>query len=331
MSLAAAFILQKNGEKVRPRELASGVLALDPSHFAKKKSEYEARSGGRSVTYQIEREIYARREAIVGADARIQIDASDGIRFFATNDKGDNEPISVPSDESALEPNPIQALRIIAEADTADEDGNKEKALYPNLMEFLADSESTLSMRINENRSSNRRGRNGNKWLHPDVVGMIVPDLGWSRIVRDCSRLLPTRKAKLVSIEVKLRLTSSDIRESFFQAVSNSQWANRAYLAATEIRGEDTWRELEMLCALHGVGYIRLIQGDPHSGRILIPAREREEVDWASANRIAVENEDFREYLEAVLNYLQTGSVVGRLWQFAPANADPRAPRLSDR
>ncbi|MFO7619873.1 MAG: hypothetical protein R6W81_01225, partial [Bacteroidales bacterium] len=49
MSLAAAFILQQNGEKIRPRELASGVLALDPSHFAKKKSEYEARSGGRSA------------------------------------------------------------------------------------------------------------------------------------------------------------------------------------------------------------------------------------------------------------------------------------------
>ena len=46
----------------------------------------------------------------------------------------------------------------------------------------------------------------------------------------------------------------------------------------------------------------------------MIPAREREEVDWASANRIAVENADFRDYLQNVLNYLQTGALMDRLW-----------------
>lgn len=39
--------------------------------------------------------------------------------------------------------------------------------------------------------------------------------------------------------------------------MSNGIWANRAYVAA-EIRGEDTWREPESLCAAHGIGYIRI-------------------------------------------------------------------------
>lgn len=53
---------------------------------------------------------------------------------------------------------------------------------------------------------------------------------------------------------------------------------------------------------------------DPDGCRILIPAREREVVDWVSANRIAAENADFRDYLQNALNYLQTGSPMERLW-----------------
>lgn len=211
----------------------------------------------------------------------------------------------------------IARLKEIAASEVLEAEEIREKDLYPNLQEFLQDVENVLSKRINESRSSSRRGKLGNMWLHPDIVGMIVPDLKWGDIVRECSRLLPTRKAKLISGEVKIRLFSSDIRESFFQTVSNSQWTNRAYFAATEIKGEETWRELEMLCALHGIGYIKLDTQDPRSGRIIIPAREREEVDWASANRIAVENEDFRDFLKAVLNYLKTGEIVLSLWELS--------------
>ena len=62
------------------------------------------------------------------------------------------------------------------------------------------------------------------------------------------------------------------------------------------------------------LGYIRIDPEDPDGCRILIPAREREEIDWASANRVAAENGDFRDYLQNVLNYLQTGSLMERLW-----------------
>ena len=96
--------------------------------------------------------------------------------------------------------------------------------------------------------------------------------------------------------------------------MSNSLWANRAYLAATEVKGQDTLEELTVLCSLHGVGYIAIDPENVSESRILIPARERDEVDWASANRIAQENADFRAYLKQVLNYLHTGQVVLQLW-----------------
>jgi uncharacterized protein len=160
-----------------------------------------------------------------------------------------------------------------------------EADLYPVLQTFLLERESIVSKRIREQTSSNRRGRNGNKWLHPDIVGMHAPGREWHEVVRLCSRELPTRKAKLVAVEVKRVLSAGDVRQHFFQTVSNGTWANRAYLAAAEIRGKDTWRELETLCAAHGAGYIRIDPEDPDGCRILIPAREREEIDWASGSR----------------------------------------------
>jgi uncharacterized protein len=40
---------------------------------------------------------------------------------------------------------------------------------------------------------------------------------------------------------------------------------------------------------------------------LLIPARERGEIDWDTANRLATENNDFLEYLKLVRQLYQTG------------------------
>jgi hypothetical protein len=45
-----------------------------------------------------------------------------------------------------------------------------------------------------------------------------------------------------------------------------------------------------------------------------LPARTRPEVDWQSVNRILVENEDFKDYIELVSNYYQTGRYRDRDW-----------------
>ncbi len=310
--LTADLLLAQRGRRFSARELAEALLAAHPRHFAAKREAYEAKNPGKSVAYQIEREIYARRHAIVEADPAIEVDASDRMLFFAESPRAtpappvDEPPLPAALDPARLGPGAEREAEGAAERVEAD--------LYPVLQTFLLERESIVTKRIREQTSSNRRGRYGNKWLHPDVVGMHAPGRDWLDVVRRCSMELPTRKAKLVAVEVKRVLSAGDIRQHFFQTVSNGTWANRAYLAACEIRGEDTWRELETLCAAHGIGYIRIDPEDPDGCRILIPAREREEVDWASANRIAAENADFRDYLQNVLNYLQTGALMDRLW-----------------
>lgn len=282
------------------------ALALVDEHRARFKSKGDRLGSKSALVTQITREIYGRRASMVSQFPEILTDASRSpIRLFV---------------EAADEPEVIVGKPTTAAGTATDEveaaaaEQRREHSLYVPLQAYLAESHGIVSKRIRESTSSNRRGRFGNRWLHPDIVGMMTPGLHWDDLIRQCSSEMSTRRAKLVSVEVKLALTASTVRESFFQAASNSLWANRAYLAATEVRGEDTLEELTVLSSLHGVGYIAIDPDNLSESRVLIPAREREEVDWASANRIASENADFRAYLEQVLNYLQTGRVVQQLW-----------------
>lgn len=170
------------------------------------------------------------------------------------------------------------------------------------------------AMRIDEKRSSNKRGPNGNRWLYPDVVGMEDLSVDWHREVSDCVARYFDKKTKLWSCEVKLLINRSNVRECFFQAVSNSSWANLGYLVAAEVGGSDTLKELRLLSAAHGIGFIKLNAQNVEESQVLIPARERPDVDWDMVNRLAVENSDFMNYVKLVKNFYLTGETRSLSW-----------------
>lgn len=203
----------------------------------------------------------------------------------------------------------VAAAENTAVAQTADSNDSKigEHALYPLLSLYLWEEFGVYSKRIDEKRSSNKRGPNGNRWLYPDVVGMEDLGVEWHQEVRDCVNQYSDKRTKLWSFEAKLLINRSNARECFFQAVSNSSWANFGYLVAAEIEGQDTLKELRLLFAAHGIGVIKLDADNPAESQVLIPARERDEIDWDMANRLATENRDFLEYVKLVKQFYQTG------------------------
>ena len=182
----------------------------------------------------------------------------------------------------------------------------READLYPKVGAFLQDAYGIHSKRIDERNSSNKMGRGGNRWLYPDVVGVEDLSRSWEGIIKECVEKHSDKKVKLWSFEVKTEIRRSNVRECFFQAVSNSSWANYGYLVAAQLEynAED---ELRILSALHGIGFILLDDSMPKKGSVLIPARERVDVDWNTANRIAEANTDFADYIERVSDFLQTG------------------------
>lgn len=302
-SLVVDYLGRRPGELLAVAEIARALVEEHPERFRKKE---EGLGGRPALITQLTREIYGRRAALLRQYPQVATDESRSpLRLFV-------EGAEEPSRQSAPAKGPRTTRPDLLEGQA--EEQRREHDLYRPLQEFLRDSQGTVSKRIRESTSKNRRGQNGNRWLHPDIVGMIAPGQDWEDLVRQCSNAMPITRAKLVALEVKVELTRASLRESFFQAVSNSLWANRAYLAATRVKGADTLAELTMLSSLHGVGFISIDSDNPAESRVVIPAREREEVDWASANRIAAENADFRVFLQQVLNYLQTGQLVEKLW-----------------
>ncbi len=188
-----------------------------------------------------------------------------------------------------------------------------EHDLYPLLIKFLAEETGLFCRRIDERKSRNSQGAGGNHWLHPDIVALETLDKNWSSVVRDCVRNSNDAFVRLWSFEVKKDLNKSNVRKSFFQAVSNSSWANYAYLVATGLDSA-VEAELQMLSGLHGVGVLILNTQSLFDSQILIPARERNNIDWLSVNRITEENKDFESFIDQVGIYIQTGRLTKSLW-----------------
>lgn len=189
-----------------------------------------------------------------------------------------------------------------------------EHELYPILIDYLKSELKLYCQRIDERRLKNSRGSGGNQWLHPDIVAMQPVDKEWNELIRSCVKQGAGQSVRLWSFEVKKELSGSNARKSFFQAVSNSSWANEGYLVATSISDSSVEQELRMLSALHGIGVILLNPENPSESEMMLPARSRADVDWQSVNRILVENEDFKDYIELVSTYYQTGRVRARDW-----------------
>ena len=86
------------------------------------------------------------------------------------------------------------------------------------------------------------------------------------------------------------------MRQYFFQAVSNSSWANEGYLVCLDI-DEDLKNELQRLSNAFGIGVIKLNPEDINNSEIVCPARFNENIDWDTLDRLAEESEDFRTFL----------------------------------
>lgn len=184
-----------------------------------------------------------------------------------------------------------------------------EHDLYPMLIDFVASETNAEAMRISESTASNKKGPGANKWLYPDVVAIEALTVGMNKEVVDAVRHSGDRRARLWSFEVKRLLNRSNVREAYFQAVSNSSWASFGYLAAAEIEGADTIKEIQMLYSVHGIGLIEIDMNSPTESVIRIPARERVSIEWLMCSRLADENKDFASFIKKVRQFYQTGDL----------------------
>jgi hypothetical protein len=301
------FLASRPEQKFTARQIAQWIFEEYPSECEQKKINSTFITSDADLIQQIVAEIGSQRPALQKRNPQVKTTEGRPRQYYWTTktDQAEVDEAETEGKESPL----ISGAASLKESD-----------LYPVVSEYLWSELGIYSKRIDERKSSNKQGPRGNKWLYPDLVGMEDLTADWHHEIKGVVKEYADKKTKLWSFEVKLLLNRSNLREAFFQAVSNSSWANFGYLVAAEVEGADTMKELRMLFSLHGIGLIQIDPENPAESQILIPARERLEVDWATCNRLTQENRDFLQFVKLVRQFHQTGDPRPKDWDIPENN-----------
>ncbi len=140
-------------------------------------------------------------------------------------------------------------------------------------------------------------GKDSNQiWTHPDVVGIRFLNLQSKASQSFLKAINRVDTFKLSSYEIKKEINSdSELKKAFFQAVSNSSWANYGYLVAFEISDSLT-EEMERLNQSFGIGIIEL-DSNPYKSKVLFQPKYRD-LDFKTIDKLCKINKDFEKFIE---------------------------------
>ncbi|WQY11587.1 COG2958 family protein [Helicobacter pylori] len=143
------------------------------------------------------------------------------------------------------------------------------------------------------------------RWLYPDMVGVRFLHAEWSNEnLIAFSKKFDTLPVKLVSFELKKEISVHNCRECYFQAISNSSWANEGYLVGRHIDTHNP-QLMDLLKRLHasfGIGVIDL-RTDEDKSAILLNAKYKEKIDYTMAQELSDKNKKFSDFLKSVVDY----------------------------
>lgn len=221
---------------------------------------------------------------------------------------------------------------LLEEVIEKEESSYNEEDLYPLFSAWLyqnneitEEANPIFSTRINEKLT--KKGEKGtNEWLNPDIVGvkfLFLQETG-HKLREDITNFLDSKVVSLVEIysfEVKKELNYHNLRESFFQAVSNSSWANYGYLVAEKISDDQEFKkELERLSITYGIGVVKLNKGVNSDnfvgfGENLFEARFNPTVDYRFLVKYG--NKDFIRFLEQIGSAIKTKNINPKDWDYS--------------
>ncbi len=143
------------------------------------------------------------------------------------------------------------------------------------------------------------------RWLYPDMVGVrfLHAELSNENLIA-FSKKFDTLPVKLMSFELKKEISVHNCRECYFQAISNSSWANEGYLVGRHIDTHNP-QLMDLLKRLHasfGIGVIDL-RTDEDKSTILLNAKYKEKIDYTMALELSEKNPKFSGFLKSVVDY----------------------------
>ncbi len=200
-------------------------------------------------------------------------------------------------------------------SDTAKKQKNSfhERDLHPLLVKFLSE-DPNFKLRCktiyHERCKKDKRGKC--EWNYPDIVGVYFPYNKYPPFDKYDGETLKflhhtgQKRHKLFSFELKKELSFSNLKERYFQAVSNSSWANEGYLVVFREVEENVLDELRRLNQSFGIGVIKL-ESEISNSKILFSARERE-IDIPTLNMLVKQSpKDFKPFMEEINKQIEKG------------------------
>ncbi len=182
-----------------------------------------------------------------------------------------------------------------------------ERVLHPLLVKFLSEDPNFKLLCKTIRHEECKKGEWGEcKWNYPDIVGVYFPYNKYKEETLKFLHHTGQEKHKLFSFELKKELSFSNLKESYFQAVSNSTWANEGYLVVFEIEKDKVLGELRRLNQSFGIGLIKL-ESEISNSKILLPAKERE-IDIPTLNMLIEQSpKDFKPFMANINKQIEAG------------------------
>ena len=133
-------------------------------------------------------------------------------------------------------------------------------------------------------------------WTHPDMVGIKFLNLQ-SKISQNFLKAINRADTfKISSYEIKKEINNdNDLKKAYFQAVSNSTWANYGYLVAYEF-SDSLKEEMERLNQSFGIGIIEL-NANAYQSKVLYQPKYRE-LDFKTIDKLCKMNKEFEKFIE---------------------------------
>lgn len=176
-----------------------------------------------------------------------------------------------------------------------------ERDLHPLLASFVELSpnfNARVKTIFHESSIKSKKGRD--KWLYPDIVGVSFEHESYEDSVLNFAAKFVKIPLKIYSFEMK-----KNLREYYFQAVSNSSWANEGYLVALDIDESDE-ELMELIGSLNssfGIGVLGLDSENLAQSKILAQPKFRANLDFNIINELCKKNPHFNKFLETVKDY----------------------------
>ncbi|EFV4301583.1 HrgA protein [Campylobacter jejuni] len=181
-----------------------------------------------------------------------------------------------------------------------------ERDLHPLLVKFLYENlDFNLNCKTIYHEQSKKSKGGEDKWNYPDIVGVYFPYDDYEKETITLLENIKQNSYKLFSFELKIALNFSNLKECYFQAVSNSSWANEGYLVVLQEIDSEVLSELRRLNQSFGIGVIKL-EKDISNSQILISAKEKE-LDIQTLNMLINKNPNFKEFIDDINKQIKVG------------------------